>query len=86
MTVIAYCFGSLISTFIYHICRFVRPSVDLVAVDWNPFTQPNYLLPLLNDLEGWRSKLKDIAKQAEHDGDWFLENPASTFVADFPGG
>ena len=68
-------------------CRFVDPTVDLVAVEWSPFRAASYMLPLLNDLEGWRAKLKDISQQAQADAgvDWFIHNPDTTFVADFPG-
>lgn len=65
----------------------IDPNVDLVKVDWSPFRPASYLLPLLNDLEGWRTQLKQIASDAKKaDGiDSFLENPDATFLADFPG-
>lgn len=65
----------------------VDPNVDLVKVEWSPFKPASYILPMLIDLEGWRSKLKDIGEQAKMAGgiDTFLENPDATFLADFPG-
>lgn len=66
--------------------RIVDPTVDLVRVDWSPFKKSTFILPLLNDLEGWRHKLESIAAETEmNDTSWFLENPDVTFIADFPG-
>jgi len=64
----------------------VDPAVDLVAVDWSPFRPASFMLPLLNDLEGWRTQLNEIAMQAKHGStDWFIHHADATFIADFPG-
>ncbi|XP_067935757.1 vitamin K-dependent gamma-carboxylase-like isoform X1 [Watersipora subatra] len=66
--------------------RFIDPSIDLVRAPWSPFQPASFVLPLLNDLNDWRDKLKDLHNQAlEKDADWFIHNPGVTFVADFPG-
>ena len=59
------------------------PNVDLAKVEWSPFKPASFILPMLIDLEGWRSRLQDIGRKAKNQA--FLENPDATFLADFPG-
>ena len=63
--------------------RMTDPNVDLAKVEWSPFKPASFILPMLIDLEGWRSQLQDIGRKAKNQA--FLENPDATFLADFPG-
>lgn len=61
--------------------RSVDPRVNLLEASWSPFTQTQWVLPLLVDLSDWRGKLAEIEKEIfEQDSDTDV-----VFVADFPG-
>ena len=61
--------------------RQVDPRVDMTKVEWSPFKEAKWLIPLMSDLSGWRSKLKEIE-------DYYSKNNTDfdlTFVADLKG-
>lgn len=61
--------------------RQVDPRVDMTKVEWSPFKQVKWLIPLMTELSSWRSKLKEIEDQ-------YVKNKTDfdlTFVADLNG-
>ncbi|KAI3383632.1 hypothetical protein SNEBB_000019 [Seison nebaliae] len=61
--------------------RYIDPRVNILEMDWNPFTPTPWLLPLLTDLSNWRSRLNDMEQELFTNDDY----AEVTFVADFPG-
>lgn len=57
------------------------PRVDLLTVDWTPFTPVSWLMPLLTDLTTWRDDIAEL----EHQVHSWSNHTDTLFVADFPG-
>lgn len=61
--------------------RMFDPRVDLLSVDWSPFTPVSWLMPLLTELTPWRRKIAELEEQV-----YLWSNHTDVlFVADFPG-
>lgn len=61
--------------------RVFDPRVDLLKAEWSPFTRTSWSLPLLNELNHLRPKLRTIANEVLA---WSNFSDV-IFVADFPG-
>lgn len=61
--------------------RMFDPRIDLLKVDWSPFQEVSWLLPLLRQFTDYRSKMAEIQKEV-YSWSNFTE---VLFVADFPG-
>ena len=61
--------------------RTVNPDVDILSAPWSPFTKPTWMMPLLNDLTWWRTKMIELDEKLLSD-DILL---STNYVADFPG-
>ena len=59
--------------------RMVDPRIDLAHYKWSVFEKPQFILPIISELSGWRSKLEELKQKHKEDT---LE---ATFIADFPG-
>lgn len=61
--------------------RMFDPTVDLLTVEWSPFQQVPWIMPLLTELSDWREKLREIEEAV-----YGLSNETEIiFIADFPG-
>ncbi|XP_062583429.1 vitamin K-dependent gamma-carboxylase-like [Saccostrea cucullata] len=61
--------------------RMFDPRVNVVDVEWSPFREVSFALPLLLDLSPWRSKLAEMEKELINTSNY----TDVVFVADFPG-
>lgn len=57
------------------------PRVNLMDVEWSPFKEVSFAMPLLLDLSPWRSKLQEMEKELIDTSNY----TDVVFVADFPG-
>lgn len=61
--------------------RMFDPSIDLLTVEWSPFQEVSWLMPLLTELSSWRETMSVIEKDV-----YSWSNFSDVlFVADFPG-
>ncbi len=65
----------------YLYCRMFNPQVDIMKAEWHPFKATPWLMPLLIDLSGWRTRLDEI----EHHIYNTTNGTDVVFIADFPG-
>lgn len=61
--------------------RQIDPRVNLLKAEWSPLKQTSWLMPLLTDLNDWRTKIDEIGDSITKENE-FID---LTFVADFPG-
>ncbi|KAK3089183.1 hypothetical protein FSP39_001567 [Pinctada imbricata] len=61
--------------------RMYDPRINLLGVEWSPFKEVSFSLPLLVDLSPWRSKLASMTEELTQASSY----TDVTFVADFPG-
>ncbi|KAF7997630.1 hypothetical protein HCN44_006201 [Aphidius gifuensis] len=61
--------------------RIFDPTVDILKVNWNPFKNVNFLMPLLTQFSSYRKKMNEITK---HVYSWSNYTDV-IFVADYPG-
>lgn len=57
------------------------PRVNIMDVEWSPFKEVSFAMPLLLDLSPWRSKLQEMEKELIDTSNY----TDVVFVADFPG-
>jgi vitamin K-dependent gamma-carboxylase len=57
------------------------PRVDLLGIEWSPFEEVTWLMPLLKQFSPWRKTIKQLQ---DHVHSWSNQSDA-LFVADFPG-
>jgi vitamin K-dependent gamma-carboxylase len=57
------------------------PRINIVDVEWSPFKEVSFALPLLVDLSPWRSKLAEMENKLIDTSNY----TDVVFVADFPG-
>lgn len=61
--------------------RMYDPNYDLIKANWSPFKPVEWLLPLLTEYNGLRSKLKKI----QHEVYSWSNFTDVLFISDFPG-
>nr|XP_022319496.1 vitamin K-dependent gamma-carboxylase-like [Crassostrea virginica]XP_022319497.1 vitamin K-dependent gamma-carboxylase-like [Crassostrea virginica] len=61
--------------------RMFDPRVNIMDVEWSPFKEVSFAMPLLLDLSPWRSKLEEMEKELIDTSNY----TDVVFVADFPG-
>lgn len=61
--------------------RMFDPRVNIMDVEWSPFKEVSFAMPLLLDLSPWRSKLQEMEKELIDTSNY----TDVVFVADFPG-
>ncbi|GAB1607264.1 vitamin K-dependent gamma-carboxylase-like isoform X1 [Argonauta hians] len=61
--------------------RLFNPNTDIIRADWHPFRDTPWILPLQNQLTGWRHTMEKITQQVHENNS--LEDV--TFILDFPG-
>lgn len=57
------------------------PRINIADVEWSPFKEVSFALPLLVDLSPWRSKLAEMESKLIDSSNY----TDVVFVADFPG-
>lgn len=73
--------GTVLINFAFEHDRMFDPRVNIMDVEWSPFKEVSFAMPLLLDLSPWRSKLQEMEKELIDTSNY----TDVVFVADFPG-